>query len=132
MAVLVQTVLNGPSTPDVLRLDNLGFETQDWECILQILLEKNCASLTDLSLKENAELWDPDSGCLIMTKQLLSMQEQIRALDLGYECPYTEILEDEGLPEFVRQMLSITPAAIEAMRVQRSKIRMAQCQNFHL
>ena len=68
MAVLVQTILHGPSTPDALRLENLGFETQDWECILQILLEKNCAGLTDLSLRGNAELWDPESGCLMMIK----------------------------------------------------------------
>ena len=74
MAVLVQTVLNSPSTPDALRLENLGFETQDWECILQILLEKNCSSLSKLSLRGNEELWDPESGCLIMIKQLLSMQ----------------------------------------------------------
>ena len=75
MAVLVQTILHGPSTPNALRLENLGFETQDWECILQILLEKNCSGLTDLSLSGNEELWDPESGCIIMIKQLLSMQE---------------------------------------------------------
>ena len=34
MALLVQTILHGPSSPDVLRLENLGFETQDWEGIL--------------------------------------------------------------------------------------------------
>ena len=74
MALLVQTILHGPSTPDALRLENLGFETQDWECILEILLEKKCSGLTDLNLRENTELWDPESGCLIMIKQLLSMQ----------------------------------------------------------
>ena len=75
MALLVMTTIHGTSTPDALRLENLGFETQDWECILQILLEKNCSGLTDLSLRENEELWDPESGCLAMIKQLLSMQE---------------------------------------------------------
>ena len=75
MAVLVQTILHGPSTPDALRLENLGFETQDWECILQILLEKKCSGLIDLSLKKNEELWNPESDCLFLTKQLLSMHE---------------------------------------------------------
>ena len=73
MSVLVQTILHGPSTPDILRLENLGFETQDWEHILEILLEKNCSGLLELSLKGNAELWDPNSGCIVMMKQLLSL-----------------------------------------------------------
>ena len=116
MAVLVQTILHGPSTPDALRLENLGFETQDWECILQILLEKNCTGLTDLSLKRNDELWDPDSSCLSMIKQLLNIQEEIRALDLGNECPYAEILDDEDLPGSVRQVLSTAAMKPQVMR----------------
>ena len=74
MALLVQTILYGSSTPEILRLENLGFETQDWERILEILLEKNCLGLQNLSVKENEELWDPESGCIFMMKQLLSMQ----------------------------------------------------------
>ena len=75
MALLVLTILHGPSTPEILRLENLGLETQDWVSILEILLEKNCSSLKDLSLKENEELWDPESACPTMIKQLLTMQE---------------------------------------------------------
>ena len=74
MALLVKTVLHGPSTPNSLRLENLGFETFDWEHILEILIEKNCSGLTNLNLSGNEELWGPEDDCLIKIKQLLSMQ----------------------------------------------------------
>ena len=65
-------MLDGESTPDTIRLYNLGFDAQAGEQILEALLKKGTNDIKELNLQHNPEFWASSGKCFDMLQQILA------------------------------------------------------------
>ena len=73
LVILIQMMLDGDSTPDTIRLFNLGFDAQAGEKILEELLRKGTSDLKELNLRHNPEFWGASGGrCFDILQQILA------------------------------------------------------------
>ena len=84
LVVLIQMMLDGDSTPDTIRLYNLGFDAQGGEQILEALQRKGSSDLKVLNLRHNPEFWASGSRCFDILQQILANQRRIVDLNLSF------------------------------------------------
>ena len=72
LGILIQMMLDGDSTPDTIRLYNLGFDAQGGEKILEALQRKGSSDLKELNLRHNPEFWASGGRCFDLLQQILA------------------------------------------------------------
>ena len=103
MFIFLQTALQGESaTPSVIRLFDLGFEPEEGEELLDIILKKGTTEIKELDLQQNEEFWENDV-CIDLIKVLLPKQIKLETVRLGCEFPYSNI--KDGIPQSVQSKI---------------------------
>ena len=133
LVLFIQMMLDGESTPDTIRLYNLGFDAQAGEQILEALLKKGTNDIKELNLQHNPEFWASSGKCFDMLQQILASQRKIVDLNLSFSnFPYQQ-LRALAMPEAVKHQIEFevvftqeNPAAGKRL-IDRRAVRMAQC-----